>query len=579
MRLNIVSSKNAKSYYVIKDYVKDNGKRSTKIVEKLGTHQEILEKCGDLDPVAWARAYIAELNRLEKAGQFEHLVKFSSNKRLVKDKDRFYKGGYLFLQAIYYQLGLDLICQQISIKYKFEYDLNAILCMLVVTRIIEPGSKASSLATAQSFLEKPQYILKNIYRSLQVLYQNSDFIQAELYKNSKRLVQRNDRILYYDCTNYYFETEYEDDFRRFGKGKENRPNPIVQMGLFMDADGLPLAFSVFNGNANEQPSLKPLEEKILRDFGLAKFIVCTDAGLSSHANRLFNTQGQRSFVTTQSLKNLKEHLRLWALDPAGWSLGDDGKIYNLEEIDEKDDRQHDRVYHKSRWINEDGLEQQMIVTFSPVYKSYSSRIREEQINRAFKKLENPGSLKKARPNDPKRFIKKYSVTEDGEVAAKDLFYLDEAAIAEEKKYDGFYAVCTNLEAEPRQIIEINKGRWQIEAAFRVMKSEFKARPVYLRHVERIQAHFLSCFIALLVYRILQRKITDLLPDSELSGEKIIRQLREINFIYQEGDGYIPVYKRTAITDALHEEFGFSTDLELVPGKQMQKIVKMTKGKK
>lgn len=579
MRLNIVSSKNAKSYYVIKDYVKDNGKRSTKIVEKLGTHQEILEKCGDLDPVAWARAYIAELNRLEKAGQFEHLVKFSSNKRLVKDKDRFYKGGYLFLQAIYYQLGLDLICQQISIKYKFEYDLNAILCMLVVTRIIEPGSKASSLATAQSFLEKPQYILKNIYRSLQVLYQNSDFIQAELYKNSKRLVQRNDRILYYDCTNYYFETEYEDDFRRFGKGKENRPNPIVQMGLFMDADGLPLAFSVFNGNANEQPSLKPLEEKILRDFGLAKFIVCTDAGLSSHANRLFNTQGQRSFVTTQSLKNLKEHLRLWALDPAGWSLGDDGKIYNLEEIDEKDDRQHDRVYHKSRWINEDGLEQQMIVTFSPVYKSYSSRIREEQINRALKKLENPGSLKKARPNDPKRFIKKYSVTEDGEVAAKDLFYLDEAVIAEEKKYDGFYAVCTNLEAEPRQIIEINKGRWQIEAAFRVMKSEFKARPVYLRHVERIQAHFLSCFIALLVYRILQRKITDLLPDSELSGEKIIRQLREINFIYQEGDGYIPVYKRTAITDALHEEFGFSTDLELVPSKQMQKIVKMTKGKK
>ncbi len=579
MRLNIVSSKNAKSYYVIKDYVRDNGKRSTKVVEKLGTHQDILEKSGGVEPAVWARAYIAELNRLEKEGQFEHIVRFSSNKQLIKDKDRFCRGGYLFLQAIYYSLGLDLVCKQISSKYKFKYDLNAILSMLVVTRIIDPASKASSLATAWTFLEKPQYNLKNIYRALQVLYQNSDFIQAELYKNSKKLVRRNDKILYYDCTNYYFETEEEDDLRRYGKCKENRPNPIVQMGLFMDADGLPLAFSVFNGNANEQPSLKPLEKKILQEFGLAKFIVCTDAGLSSHANRLFNTQGQRSFVTTQSIKKLKEHLRLWALDPAGWSLTDDNNIYHLEEINEEDDSKHDRVYHKQRWINENGLEQLLIVTYSPLYKKYTAGIREEQVNRALKKLDKPSSLKKTGSNDPKRFIKKYSVTKDGEVAQDDLFYLDEDAIAEEAQYDGFYAVCTNLEAEPEQIIAINKGRWQIEAAFRIMKYEFKARPVYLRHEQRIQAHFLTCFIALLVYRILQKKITALLPDSGLSGEKIVDQLREINFIHQEGDGYIPVYKRTSITDALHKEFGFRTDFELVPSKQMQKIVNMTKGQK
>jgi transposase len=575
MRLNTVKSPNATSYYVISDYFK-NGKRTTKVVEKLGTHDQLLKKCGDMDPLAWAKAYVEELNRKEDEGKFEYVTKYSSSKQIEKDKQRKFKGGYLFLQSLYHQLGLRKICQGIEEKYKFTYNLSDILSMLVATRILDPSSKRSSLTSAQEYLEQPDYPLHQIYRALEVLAQNSDYLQAQLYLNSKKLAKRNDKILYYDCTNYYFEIEEEEGLKEYGLSKEHRPNPIVQMGLFMDADGLPLAFRLFNGGDNEQPSLKPLEEKILSDFHLSRFVVCTDAGLASHDNRLLNNEGERAFIVTQSLKKLKAFLRDWALDPKGWKLNHSETLYDLSQIDWAAMPERDNIYYKSRWIKENGLEQQLIVTFSPKYQEYCQTVRERQIDRAKEKIAKPSSLKAKHANDPARFAKRYTVTKDGELAKKDVYYLDEEAIAEEAKYDGFYAVCTNLEDEPLAIIAVNKGRWEIEASFRIMKSELKARPVYLKRDDRILAHFLTCFIALLVYRILAKKIRLRLPDDNPSGETIVKTLREMDFLDKEGDGYVPVYTRTDLTDALHEEYGFRTDLELLPKKEMRKIVKMTK---
>jgi len=578
MRLNTVKSPNAISYYVIKDYVK-NGKRSSKVVEKLGTQEDLLTRSGGQDPVEWAKAYVEGLNRQEKEGQFEYVAKYSSARLLQKGQQRKYRGGYLFLQSLYHQLGLARICQQIEKKSKATYSLSDMLNMLVMTRILDPSSKRSSLTSAQDYLEKPDFPLHQIYRGLEMLARHSDAIQTELYLNSRKLTRRNDRILYYDCTNYYFEIESEAGMKEFGKSKEHRPNPIVQMGLFMDADGLPLAFRLFNGSANEQPSLKPLEEQILRDFNLSRFIVCTDAGLASHDNRLFNNEAERAYIVTQSLKVLKDHLQTWALDPKEWRRQNSDKLYDLSQIDVRADSEQNHLYYKSRWIKENGLEQQLIVTFSPKYKLYQEEIRAQQVERAKEKIAQPAGLNKKGANDPARFVKRLTVTGEGELAEKDVHYLDEEAIAREARFDGFYGVCTNLDDDPLAIIAVNKGRWEIESCFRIMKSELKARPVYLKRDDRILAHFLICFIALLTYRILTKKIRLRLPDANPTGEAIVNTLREMDFLEKEGDGFIPTYTRTDITDALHEEFGFRTDLELVPKKEMLKIVKMTKTEK
>ena len=476
---------------------------------------------------------------------------------------------YLFLQDIYYSLGLDKICDSISKKYKFDYDLNDILSMLVYSRIIAPSSKLSSLESARRFLEQPKCELHQVYQALEVIAKENDFFQSELYKNSQNVINRKNEVLYYDCTNYYFEIEDEDDFRKYGVSKEHRPNSIVQMGMFMDADGIPLAFSVFDGNQNEQPSMSPLEQKIIKDFETSDFIVYTDAGLSSTANRKFNSIQGRGFVTTQSIKKLKGFLQDFCLDDDGWYLPGSNKKHKLSELDE--DADYEKVFYKDRWINENNLEQHLIVTYSIKYRNYQRTIRERQIERAAKFVESPSKLAKDRANDPKRFIEQGHCTSDGEIASKTITSLNQEQIDNEAKYDGLYAVCTNLEYDVSDIIKINQKRWEIEECFRIMKTEFKARPVYLSRKDRITAHFTTCFTALVIYRILGHKLNE-----KYTCEELIDTIRSMNMLIAPGEGYIPAYTRTDITDALHDTFGFRTDYQITFQKNMRKILNQTK---
>lgn len=576
MRLTTNKTKNGISYYIIRS-VRRDGKRSSEVVERLGTEREIMEKFHCTDAYEWAKARLDEFNQAEAEKQHKVLVPLRTDVLIPFDKQNSYNVGYLFLQKIYYDLRLPNICRKISKEHSFSYDLDSILSRLVYERILNPSSKLSCYEQSSDLLEPPAFELHQIYRALSVIAEESDSIQAELYEASRRLVKRQTAVLYYDCTNYFFETEYPEGLKQYGPSKEHRPNPIVEMGLFIDRSGIPLAFCIHPGNTNEQTTLIPLEEQILRDFSLSKFIICTDAGLSSERNRKFNNFGGRCFITTQSIKKLKKDLRQWCLEPTGWHLKDSPDTYDIGRLEDTA-KNRSKLFYKQLYVEgNDGkrdidFNQTLIVTYSLKYRNYQQQIRNQQISRALKAIDiEPKRIDKHSQNDYRRFIKKTSITADGKCAANKIYEIDQDAIQEEAQYDGFYAVYTNLDDDPCEIAAVNQGRWEIEESFRIMKSEFGARPVYLKRDDRIKAHFTTCFIALLIYRILEHKL-----DSQFTCEEIISTLRKMRVTSIGNEGYVPSYTRTKLTDALHEYAGFRTDYELIKKRTIKGICRHSK---
>ena len=587
MRLGWAKTKYSISYYAKKTIYVD-GKNKDLVIKRFGSEKQICEKYGVTDAKAWAKEQVRLMNEAEKEDSVKFNIELCSGTDLVMNEQRRFNGGYLFLQNIYYELGLHRICRAISVKHPFEYDLNDILSRLIYTRILYPSSKKSSFEESKRFIEQPSFELHDIYRSLSVLAEESDYIQSRLFKNSSDIQTRRTQVIYYDCTNFYFEIDTAEDDKQFGKSKENRPLPIVGMGLFMDMDGIPISFSIYPGSRNEQQTMIPLEKKMLSDFDMSKFIVCTDAGLSSATNRVFNTydkeDGLRGYITTQPIKTLKAFLQEWCLADDGWILDGDnsGKKYKISELDNGLDR--DKIFYKTRWIKEKGvvhtdngdrvqfIEQKLIVSYSIKYRDYLRHVREGQIERARKLVESgEKAMNKKKQNDPRRFIKTDHATKDGETADISESYIDPAVIETEEKYDGFYAVCTNLNDSIGTIVKVNKRRWEIEECFRIMKADFAARPVYVKRQDRIMAHFITCFISLIVYRYLERKL-----GNKYTIDQILPTLREMDFMKYEGKGYQPVYTRTEITDALHDAFGFCTSKQIVPIAKMRNICSQTK---
>ena len=588
MRLGWTTNKNSITYRAIKT-IRVDGKNKTLIVRSFGSEQQICKEQGVTDAKSWAKEQVRLMNEAEQEDSARFNIELCAGTDLIPNEQRRFNGGYLFLQDVYYSLGLHKICRAISARYSFEYDLNDVLSRLIYTRILFPSSKKSSFEDSKRFIERPSFELHDIYRALSVLAEESDYIQSRLFHYSAELSERKTGVVYYDCTNFYFEIEQAEDDKQYGASKEHRPLPIVEMGLFMDMDGIPIAFGISPGNENEQGTMIPLEKKMMEKFDLSKFVVCTDAGLSSATNRYFNhydkEDGCRSFITTQSIKKLKAHLKQWVLDPEGWYLSGaaDSRTYDLRELDEENDKE--KIFYKSRWIKEESvvkpeggktrkaiIEQQLIVSYSLKYRDYKRTIRNGQIERAMKLMEKGESYtNRKHPSDPKRFIKTDHATNDGEVADQSVSYIDQEIIADEEQYDGFYAVCTNLDDSPRSIVKVNQRRWEIEECFRIMKTDFEARPVYVKRKDRILAHFMTCFIALIVYRYLEKKLGE-----KFTIDQILSTLREMDFMKYEGKGYQPVYTRTVLTDALHEAFGFCTSKQIVPIAKMRNICSQTK---
>ena len=570
MRLHIRTINNYSYYSIIKDYTNINGKRSTKIFEKLGNQRQVEDRFGKNNTIEKIKEYINDLNSEDK----NELVKLelNSSKRINKEKRNF-NIGYLFLEKLYNDLKIKDICNKIQSNYKFEFDLNEVLSYLVFARIIYPSSKLETFKQCQNFIEQPTFKLHDEYRALSYIANNVDLIQESLFINSKNVIKRNSKVIYYDCTNYFFEIDEEDDLRRYGISKEHRPNPLIGMGLFMDGDGIPLSFNIYPGNQNEQKTLIPEESKIINDFKLddTKVILCTDAGLASDDIKKYNIKDGRGFVITQSLKKLKEEYKEQVFDKKDWRLpGDLKHLYNLEEIENNEDlrkKYYDSLFYKIIQTETKSAKQDTIVTFCFKYFDYNRNIRNSQIERAKKNINlNNVTRKGKNQNDPNRFIEEINSTSNGEVANEKTYSINEDLIKEEEKYDGYYALSTNLTGNIDDILKITKGRWEIEESFRIMKSDFLTRPVNLSREDIIKAHFMTCFIALLIYRILEKKL-----DYKYTTKEILDTLRNMNVTELKGNGYIPSYERTNITDFIHEKYKFNTDTEVITYKKIKKI--------
>ena len=567
-------------YYVQKSYRKEDGKNATKNVERLGTLADLKSRFGEDDPIGGAKKYIAELTAAEKEANRKVLVEYSPTTPIAKGEQRLYNGGYLFLQKIYYELGLDYICKKIAKKHKLvQYDLNSILSMLIYTRVLDPKSKRSSLEAAKKFIEQPECKLEQVYRALSLLAGEFNSIQADVYKRSLKLGGRNTSVVYYDLTNYFFEREEEGGLVQYGHCKEGRPLPIVQMGLFTDHDGFPLAMCIEPGNTAESTTLKPMETLLKEKFGLSKLVVCTDGGLSTYENRKNDSVGDRSFITVQSLKKMKGYLQEWALDSKGWHIAGSDEEFDISTLDGRE--YHDTLFYKERWdptsmSTGEILEQRIIVTFSFKYQEYLAYVRERQVARAQALLDKGrgATAKRKSPNDAKRYIKTEHCTQEGELAQYESYSLNQEMIDQESSFDGFYAICTDLEDPAPAIIKLNGGRWIIENEFRIMKTDFETRPVYVRRDDRIKAHFLTCFLALLIYKYLEKKVNR--GGKHFTTREIVDTLRSMDFLSVPGEGYVPTYTRTDLTNNLHGSAGFRTDYQIVPKQKMRSIISLTK---
>lgn len=593
MRLNIRKQGNYNHYCIIKDYTTLEGKRTTTVYENLGNQEKVELRFGKENTIEEIKKYISSLNEELKQGKElpVNLIK-DPNKKIEKNIRRKFNVGYLFLKDIYYSLNLDKMCEEIQDKYKFEFDLNCILECLIYSRILWPSSKLSTYKQSNKFTEKISFEYQHIIRSLDYLSKEFDFIQKFLFDNSNKIMDRNYKVIYYDCTNFFFYTE-ENDFQKYGISKEHQPLPLVQMGLFMDADGLPFALNINPGNTSETTTMIPSEEKFLKEYNMdgKNIVVCTDAAMCSDDIKKFNVQEGRGFVITQSIKKLKEELKKWAIDSDGWRiLGNLVDIYNIKDIendDEKKEMYYDKTFYKEIECDTKSVNQTLIVTFSFKYQAWQKNIREKQFERAIKIVnevnnKNKNATKKKdveqikiskNPNDPKRFVKEIRITNDGEVANNIMYDIDKSIYEDEAKYDGFYGITTNLIDDTKTVIKVMNGRWEIEESFRIMKEEFDSDNAYLSKENRIKAHFLTCYLALFIYRYLEHKLED-----KYTVYEIIECLRDMEVLETKGDGYLPAYTRTDLTDDLHRIFGINTDTEIISYKKFKEILSKVKVK-
>lgn len=596
--------------YYIQQGFRNGKKTTTKNIKRLGKHSELLLITDD--PLEYAKNEVKKMNEEYRSGRSEFIVTMDFNERIPSTDSPCSNStslniGYLYLKDIYAKLNLSDFFKSVSSDRKITYDCNKICQFLTYARILNPASKYGTYDKLDTYYEKPQVEYQHMIRFLDILDRNSDKYLKHLFDNSENIVKRDTSVMYYDCTNYFFETEKPDEeivdevtgeiilgLRQFGISKENKTSPIVEMGLIMDSRGIPISMCIHPGNTNEQLTAVPLEKEVIRMTGNKKFIYCADAGLGSYNIRKFNDMGGRAYIVTQSVKKLGQEIKNIVFNDSNYHLLSNDDAITLKEMrtfDKKDANNlslyndfaykvipantamdtglyEEKVYKNGRTkkVKTKGtLHQYIIVTFSRKMMEYQRTIRERQLERAKKllRLKDPEKIKKG-PNDIRRFLKNTSSDTAN-------YVLDMDKIHEEEKYDGFYAVATNLDDSAKDILAVAQNRYKIEDCFRIMKTNFDARPVFLRKPERIRAHFLICYTALLIYRLMECKLDDNL--THVTTSNLIKTLRNMNVVNMDDMYYKSIYSGSQALDALERCFELQLNRKYYRPSDLNKIVK------
>lgn len=596
--------------YYIQQGFRNGKKTTTKNIKRLGKHSELLLITDD--PLEYAKNEVKKMNEEYRSGRSEFIVTMDFNERIPSTDSPCSNStslniGYLYLKNIYAKLNLSDFFKSVSSDRKITYDCNKICQFLTYARILDPASKYGTYDKLDTYYEKPQVEYQHMIRFLDILDRNSDQYLKHLFDNSENIVKRDTSVMYYDCTNYFFETEKPDEeivdevtgeiilgLRQFGISKENKTSPIVEMGLIMDSRGIPISMCIHPGNTNEQLTAVPLEKEVIKMTGNKKFIYCADAGLGSYNIRKFNDMGGRAYIVTQSVKKLGQEIKDIVFNDSNYRLLSNDDAITLKEMrtfNKKDANNlslyndfaykvipantamdtglyEEKVYKNGRTkkVKAKGtLHQYIIVTFSRKMMEYQRTIRERQLERAKKllRLKDPEKIKKG-PNDIRRFLKNTSSDTAN-------YVLDMDKIHEEEKYDGFYAVATNLDDSAKDILAVAQNRYKIEDCFRIMKTNFDTRPVFLRKPERIRAHFLICYTALLIYRLMECKLDDNL--THVTTSNLIKTLRNMNVVNMDDMYYKSIYSGSQALDALERCFELQLNRKYYRPSDLNKIVK------
>lgn len=603
--------------YFVQLGVRNGKKTTTKNVARIGKHSELL-KITD-DPLAYAREQVKKYNeeyKKENKVSLDIKVDFAEKIKAtdaITSKSTQLNIGYFFLQQIYHELEIHSFFKNVTSDMKIEFDPDLVNRFLTYSRILRPDSKLGTYQNLDRYYEQPDFDYVHILRTMDVMKEHYDEYISHLYDKSRNIIKRDTSVCFYDCSNYYFEVETDDEdyvdevtgemikgLRKYGPSKEHRPNPIVEMGLFMDRDGVPLSMCVTSGSDNEQTTAIPLEKQLTKMFKGKKFIYCADAGLGSLNIRNFNSMGGRAFIVTQSVKKLSEQLKLAVFNDYDYRLLSTDEPVTLKDMKEFDrfDKNNRELYNDRAYkiLNADKafdvglyeekickngkvrrvrskatLNQKIIISFSRKMMEYQRYIRNRQIERAKRMLKNidPETYKKG-PNDVTRFIRRTSSTKSGEKVT-DLYEIDQSVIDEEEKYDGFYAVATNLDDSAKEIIEISSNRYKIEDCFRVMKTNFSARPVYHQKRDRIIAHFMICYTALLIYRILEKKLN--LKETHFTIDNVIETLNSMEVANIEDMCYMSTYTSSQVCTALNAIIDLGLDKKYYQPKELNKKIK------
>lgn len=596
--------------YYIQQGFRNGKKTTTKNIKRLGKHSELLLITDN--PLEYSKNEVKKMNEEYRSGRSEFIVTMDFNERIPSTDSPCSNStslniGYLYLKDIYAKLNLSDFFKSVSSDRKITYDCNKICQFLTYARILDPASKYGTYDKLDTYYEKPQVEYQHMIRFLDILDRNSDQYLKHLFDNSENIVKRDTSVMYYDCTNYFFETEKPDEeivdevtgeiilgLRQFGISKENKTSPIVEMGLIMDRRGIPISMCIHPGNTNEQLTAVPLEKEVIKMTGNKKFIYCADAGLGSYNIRKFNDMGGRAYIVTQSVKKLGQEIKDIVFNDSNYRLLSNDDAITLKEMrtfNKKDANNlslyndfaykvisantamdtglyEEKVYKNGRTkkVKAKGtLHQYIIVTFSRKMMEYQRTIRERQLERAKKllRLKDPEKIKKG-PNDIRRFLKNTSSDTAN-------YVLDMDKIHEEEKYDGFYAVATNLDDSAKDILAVAQNRYKIEDCFRIMKTNFDARPVFLRKPERIRAHFLICYTALLIYRLMECKLDDNL--THVTTSNLIKTLRNMNVVNMDDMYYKSIYSGSQALDALERCFELQLNRKYYRPSDLNKIVK------